>query len=302
MTTKRKDFIIGVLCTLISVIIWSGNYVIAKGISKQIPPISIAFIRWTTASAFIFPIGFKAFLRERNFVFQHKFYFFLTALLGVGLFNTFIYLAGHHTSAINLALIGATGAPIFITLLSYLLLKDHVGGFRILGISLCVLGILILLCNAQWQQLLKFHFGKGDLLMILSALSFAFYNLLVRKKPTSISPIVLLFVIFILGSFIIFPFYVYEASHHASIIWTPNLYLIMLYLGLGNSVIGFLCWNVAIRKIGPSRTAIFSTLIPILSSLEAVWFLGEAFTKVHIISGLVLISGLIIANLNLKST
>ncbi|MEQ1623883.1 MAG: DMT family transporter, partial [Sediminibacterium sp.] len=71
----------------------------------------------------------------------------------------------------------------------------------------------------------------------------------------------------------------------------------ILYLGIGTSVISFLCWNIALQKLGTGRTVIFGNLIPVFSTLEAVWFLGEKVTLIHWISGLIVILGLIIANL-----
>ena len=45
------------------------------------------------------------------------------------------------------------------------------------------------------------------------------------------------------------------------------------------------------------RTALFGNLIPVFSTLEAVWLLGEAITVVHIVSGALVITGLMLANL-----
>jgi drug/metabolite transporter (DMT)-like permease len=70
-----------------------------------------------------------------------------------------------------------------------------------------------------------------------------------------------------------------------------------MYLGFGASVIAFFCWNSAIARIGPVRTALFGNLIPIFSTLEAVWLLGEKITFVHLASGALVITGLVLANL-----
>ena len=75
-----------------------------------------------------------------------------------------------------------------------------------------------------------------------------------------------------------------------------KLLLIILYLGLGTSVISYLCWNIAIGKLGAGRTALFGNLIPVFSSMEAALILNEKFTKVHIVSMLLTFSGIIIAN------
>jgi len=75
-----------------------------------------------------------------------------------------------------------------------------------------------------------------------------------------------------------------------------NMLFIILYLGIGNSIIAFFCWNAAINKMGASGTALFANLIPVFSTIEAVLFLEEQFSSIHLISGLLVITGLVIAN------
>jgi drug/metabolite transporter (DMT)-like permease len=293
----KREIFIGIGLALITAIIWSGNYVVAKGISQKIPPISLAFFRWSTACLFIIPLGWKKFQAEKKIFTQHKTYLFLTALFGVGLFNTFIYLAGHYTSAINLALIGTTASPVFITTLSFFLLKEKIKSLRIIGMILCIAGILLLLSQGSFSKLMQLHFGKGDLLILCSAFFFSIYSILVKKKPATISPISFLFVIFIAGTIMLFPFAMIEMHLHAPLQWTSGMYLTILYLGIGNSVIGFLCWNGSIARIGAARTSLFGNLIPVFSTIEAVLLLGEQFTVIHFISGIIVIAGIVIANL-----
>jgi len=60
---------------VLTTIIWSGNYVIARGISNEVPPVSIAFYRWALASLCIAPLAFKKFNQEKTIIRQHKQYF-----------------------------------------------------------------------------------------------------------------------------------------------------------------------------------------------------------------------------------
>jgi hypothetical protein len=82
--------------------------------------------------------------------------------------------------------------------------------------------------------------------------------------------------------------------------WSWSLFSVILYLGAGTSVIAFLCWNIALQKLGAGRTVLFGNLIPIFSTLEAVWLLGEEITNIHIISGVLVIAGLVLANARVK--
>jgi drug/metabolite transporter (DMT)-like permease len=297
MQKSNNNFLIGVALALTTVIIWSGNYVVAKGVAQQIPPISLAFYRWVLASVFITPFAWKNFQTDKAAILQKKQYLLWVSLTGVAIFNSFIYLAGHYTTAINLALIGTTAAPVFATILAALFLKEYISPLRITGMIICFAGVLFLLSQGSLQKLLNFHFAKGDILILISAFSFAIYNTLVRKKPANISSVSFLMVTFITGTIMLFPFYLIEKIHTSSVHFTVNNLSIIAYLGIGNSVIGFLCWNASVGKIGASRTVIFANLIPILSTIEAVILLGEKFTNIHLVAGLIIITGLIIANL-----
>jgi drug/metabolite transporter (DMT)-like permease len=102
----------------------------------------------------------------------------------------------------------------------------------------------------------------------------------------------------VFGTILLLPFFVLEQFYMPAIKWNGNLLLVILYIGLGTSVVAYLCWNKAISRLGAARTALFGNLIPIFGSIEAVLFLHETVTTVHIISLLLVIVGLIIANLN----
>ncbi|MCW3116399.1 MAG: family transporter, partial [Chitinophagaceae bacterium] len=220
------------------------------------------------------------------------------AITGISLFNTFIYIGAHYTSAINLALIGNTISPIASVILAYFFLKERISWLKITGMIFCFCGILFLLAKGSVSNLLTLRFSSGDGWMVLAALSFAAYNILARKKPLEISPVFFLAIIFVTGTLILFPFYMLE-SQHQHFTWNGNLILIILYLGLGTSVISFFCWNYAIRYIGAGRTALFGNLIPLFSSIEAILVLHEPFTMIHLISMTLIFAGLLLANVQL---
>ena len=102
---------------------------------------------------------------------------------------------------------------------------------------------------------------------------------------------------FSFGTLLLLPFFILEVRNTDPVSWNWNLVSIIVYLGLGASVISYLLWNGAIARLGSARTALFGNLIPIFSTLEAVWILDEKITLIHIISGLLVVTGLIIANL-----
>ena len=302
LSHHKKDTYTGIALAILATVIWSGNFIIARGVTKEIGPISLAFYRWITATLIIAPFAWQSFKNERGVIRTNIKYLGWVALTGIALFNTCVYVAGHYTTAINLALIGTTSSPIFATIMAVIFLKEKLSVLRIIGMLVCIAGILLLLSKGSLSALASFQFSKGDLWVMAGSFSFAVYNILVRKKPVEISPINFLFVIFALGTCMLFPFFLLETNQHEAIHWNSSLLFAILYLGAGTSVISFLCWNIALHKLGAGRTVLFGNLIPIFSTLEAVFFLGEQMNQFHLISGIMVIAGLLLANTNLNKT
>lgn len=298
-STSAKNIYSGIGLALLAVIIWSGNFIAARGVIKQMPPVSLAFYRWLTAAIIILPFTIKPVLSEWNIVRQSTGHLFWASLAGIAFFNTFVYIGAHYTTAINLALIGTTSSPIIAIILAKFFLKERVGKLKVTGMLFCLVGVLYLLSKGNIHNLVNFRFTAGDGWILLAAFCFAVYNTLVKRKPAGLSPVNYLAILFGFGTLLLFPFYLWESSHTPAVEWNINLLLVIIYLGLGTSIISFLCWNLAIGKLGAGRTALFGNLIPVFSSIEATLILQEEFTTIHIISMLLVFAGIVIANLKL---
>jgi drug/metabolite transporter (DMT)-like permease len=300
--SSSKNIYIGIGLAVLATLIWSGNFIVARGVIKEIPPVSLSFYRWLFAAIILFPFAYKQFKKEWNAIKQSWHYLFWVSLSGIALFNTFVYVGGHYTSAINLALIGTTSSPIMANILARIFLKEKIGWFKIIGITLCITGVLFLLAKGDFSNLLTFQFSEGDLWVLLAAFCFAVYNTLVRKKPVTISASSFLLTIFCLGTILLLPFFIWEHNYSQPVVWSMNLVWVIAYLSIGASVICFWIWNISIQKLGAGRTALFGNLIPIFSSIEAVLWLHERFTFNHVISMGLVLTGLVIANLPLFFT
>ncbi|HKO79160.1 MAG TPA: DMT family transporter, partial [Chitinophagaceae bacterium] len=216
---SRKNIYVGIGLAVLAVIIWSGNFIIARGVIKQIQPISLAFYRWLIASLFIMPIAIRAFKAEWAITRKSWRYLFWVSLTGIALFNTCVYVAAHYTTAINLALIGTTSSPIFAIILARIFLKEKIGLLKMTGLVLCISGVVFLLAKGDFQNLLTFRFTAGDGWVLLAAFFFAIYNTLVRKKPAGISSINYLLITFSSGTLLLFPFYLWETFHSSPVQW-----------------------------------------------------------------------------------
>jgi drug/metabolite transporter (DMT)-like permease len=242
----------------------------------------------------MFPFAWKNFQAEKAIFKQNKMYFFLMALIGVAVYNTFIYTAGHYTTAINMALFGSTVHPIVAALLAAYVVNEKLHWKNITGIFLGIIGTLYLLTKGDIANIINFKIGTGDLWMIGAGICFGSYNVFVRKKPQGISNRSFLLCLFAVGALILLPAAVYEMNFVQPVVINWQLIFIVLYLGIGNSTIAYLLWNNAIQRIGAGKAALFGTLLPLLSSIEAVWLLNESFSTAQIISGLIIITGIVI--------
>jgi drug/metabolite transporter (DMT)-like permease len=293
----QKQIFVGIGLSVFATLIWSGNFIIARGVIKDIPPVTLGFYRWLTATIIILPFAWKYFFAELHLVRQRFLYFFVAAVTGVSMFNTFVYIAGHYSTAINMALLGTCSSPIISVILARIFLREKITGSRITGMVVCIAGILLLLSKGSFQNLINFRFTNGDWWILAAAFTFAIYNVMVKKRPASMHPVNFLFVIFLLGTILLLPFYLYELNAQGGIAINFSNSFSILYLGLGASVICFLIWNKAIGALGAGRTALFGNLIPVFSSVEAVILLHEKITTIHIISFILVVAGLVIANM-----
>ncbi len=288
----------GILLAVLATIIWSGNFIVARGVINDIPPVLLAFSRWLCASIIMLPLGWKAFRAQWPEVKKHPAHLFWAAVFGVSIFNTLVYIAGHFSQAINLALIGTTSSPVFSFILARIFLKERIPPKRMAGLLICIAGILIILSRGSIEQLYRFQFTKGDWWILAAALSFAIYNVLAKRKPTAIRPVTYLFTTFWIGTLLILPFaigeyFIYPQPIH----FTAGLAGIILYLGAGTSVASFFCWNAAIARLGAANASLFGNLIPVFSSLEAVWLLNEKILPTHIAGMIFVFAGLFLSNL-----
>jgi drug/metabolite transporter (DMT)-like permease len=294
----RKSIFTGIALASLAALVWSGNFVIARSIHSEISPVQLSFFRWLTATIVVLPFAFRNVLVEWKTIRRNGLYFFWVALFGISLFNTFIYVAGHFTTAINLALIGTTSSPIMSVMLARIFLKERIGWLKIAGILVCIAGILILLSKGSIEHAREMTVSKGDAWVLVAAFCFAVYNILARKKPSSVSPVSFLFTIFLLGTLILLPVFVWQQAG-APLVISKQLVWAVTYLGIGASAFCYFVWNRSIAILGAGRTALFGNLIPIFSTMEAIIWLKEQFQWFHLAGMCLVFAGLLLSNLRL---
>jgi len=296
---QNQQLISGYFFAIGATAIWSGNFIIARGLSDGIPPISLAFWRWVVAVIVFLPFALRPLIVEWGILKKNILYLSITALLGITIFNTLIYFAGHTTTAINLSLISIT-FPVFIVILSRIFFREPITLNKGIGIILVATGVVLLITKGNISRLLNISFAIGDVWMLAAALIFAIYSILLKHKPKMLSIWAFQLSTFILGLFFLFPFFIWEYVTTPPGEFDTKIVSSILYVGIFASLSAFVLWNKAIMAVGPSKAGMIYYTLPLFSGLLAYIFLKENISIIRFYSVLLIISGILTANYESK--
>ncbi|MDO4768139.1 MAG: DMT family transporter [Pseudomonadota bacterium] len=284
----------GIFFALGATIIWSGNFIVARILNQSVEPATLALARWTVAFLGLLPFALGAAWQRRGRIRQLLPAMLPMSILGVTVFNTVLYLAARTSSALNLSLI-ATSTPIFIMLLSRMVLGERLDLRKILGLCLALGGVLFLITGGDVSRLLGLSFSAGDLWMVLAAMTFAAYSVLVRRMEHDLPQSVFLLALFGTGIVFLIPWAGWELAVHGAPEPTMEMAGCVLYVGLGASLAAYGLWNKAVAAIGPSLSGLIYYSLPLFSGLAAWSFLGEPVGLTHLVSGCCILGGIVLA-------
>ncbi len=285
----------GYLYALAATAMWSVNHFIARWLRGSVPPITLAFLRWTVATLAFLPFAWKGAVRERSEIWKHLPYVAAAAVLGVSLFNTLIYYAGRTTTALNLSLISLT-FPIFVLLLSRLVHGERISGLRAAGVAVVLAGVAVLLTGGRISALAALEFAAGDILMLAASLVFAVYTLLLKERPAALSLKTLQFSTFALGTAFLLPAFLWERSVSEPLVLDALSGGAVLYVGVFASLAAFVSWNKAIERIGNSKAGVVYYSLPVWSGLVAWIVLGEAPGRIQAVSMAMVVGGIVLVS------
>ena len=273
-------------------LLWSGNFIVARGLANDHSPVEISFWRWGIAFLALAPFTIKTIIEHLHLLRRAWGHILFLALTGVTLFNTAIYKAGHTTEATNMALLAAT-SPIVMALLARAFLGQRLSRHQIWGIVTAVCGVLVLISKGSLATFAALTFAEGDIWMMAAVLFFAAYNLQLRKRPKEFPQTAFFALLVSLGFFALVPGMGYLLLTGQATMPTVNAGAAMLYIGLGAGVTAFLCWNAAIEHIGIIRAGIIYYSIPFFASVEAMIVLGETMTLPQLLGGALILGGIL---------
>jgi len=213
---------------------------------------------------------------------------------GIGLFgfNIFFFYGLKFTKAVNAALIVSLN-PITTILLSSILLKTALTRNHYVGALISLFGVIYLLTEGSLAKLFALTFNFGDLLIFVANTLFAFHHVWVKKysaRFSNLSFTSLTNIICLIGFLVLMPF------DGKMIAIDHSFYYWMSAIGIGvlGTAAAYLLWNKGINHLGASKGGMFMNVVPLAAALVAI-FLGESLYAYHLISGLLIIAGMLIS-------
>jgi len=280
---------------------WAGNFMVGKfAFFSNVPPMSLVFFRWSLVWLLLLPFTYKEIIKYKEVIFKNLPLLLFLALTSVGLFNSFTYLSLVHTQVINASLFN-TAIPAIIILLCFIFKIEKTNKYQILGLIISVLGILSIITKLNLEIFLSLSFNKGDLIMIGGVISWGLYSSFLKKKKFTLPLLTLVHVLCTFGLIFIFPQFMFEFSQGQRINFNIELIYILIFLALFPSIGSYYCWAGAVSIIGANRAGIFLSLIPLFSTIMAIFFYNEQFKFFHLIGAILIIIGLFLSNKEIKN-
>ena len=270
----RKLFANPYLLLTLTVLSWSGNMVIGRGIRGDIPPLTLAFWRWVIAFLLVLPLALPHLKTQWPLLKKGWKPLLVLGLLGVGGYNTFAYLALQHTSATNATLLNSF-IPVATIAISWAFLGKHLRRPEAIGVVISLCGALTIVSRGDLAVLAHLNLNLGDVWMLVAVLDWAIYTVLLARRPAGVHPMLMLAATIAVGLLALTPAYAWELAQGRHINVHFGSLAALAYVGILPSFVGYIFYNKGVAEVGPNKASLFIHLMPVFGTLLSFLFLGE---------------------------
>jgi drug/metabolite transporter (DMT)-like permease len=272
-------------------IFWSLNFVIGKVALREFPPLLLGCLRTTISGIFILPLFLW---REagswRAWTWKQTPGVTAFAIFGIVVNQLFFTVGLGYTSVAHAAIV-ITLMPVMVLIFSTAIGQEQLTMKKGFGVGIAACGVLVL-------QLSKNTGGGrfwGDLCIFLSAFSLALFTVIGKKKATQYSPMTINTLAYCGGTIALAPltFYISHGFDYSTT--TSTGWLSLAYMGVFAGVLAYLIYYFALQYIPASRVSAVSYLQPLGATSLAVMLLGERVTLTVVIGGILVLTGVLLA-------
>ena len=261
-------------------LLWAGSSPAAKIAIQSVPPMTLAFTRFSIAALLMYGI---ALARRTDLRVARSDWgaFWAMGVLGLALTYLLAYQGLRLTTASNIALLHAT-ETVFLSVLAFFFLGEALPRVKLLGIGLGLAGVYLIVANGLVIRSFS-HSAQGNLLIALAlafeaSSSIVGKNLLARYPPLSVVTYQMLS-----GAVALAPFSAFElnrqiASGHPLTLPPPNALWSLLYLIVPCTVLGYLIWFSVLEKCDAGEMSVFLFIQPVAGAFLGALLLGDKIT------------------------
>jgi drug/metabolite transporter (DMT)-like permease len=269
---------------------WGLNAIISRLAVGEISPMQLVTFRWLGVVLLLLMFARKQIIGAWPILRRHLLFLGLMGSCGFTVFNALFYVAGHHTSAINIGILQGS-IPIFVLLGSLLILRHPISAIQGIGVVITLLGVVIVASHGNLSELAALAVNQGDLFMVIACFFYAAYSIGLTRRP-NVSALSLFAVMAAAAWLASLPLVAIETWQLG---WNPPTasgWLLVLLVTLLPSFVAQISFIHGVALIGPGRAGVFVNLVPVFAAIMAVIFLNEAFEIYHALALALVLGGI----------
>ena len=272
----------------------ASNLVVARGGVEFVPPISLAFWRWTVVFLILLPFTYVALKKKFHVIKKEYKKLLFLGSMGCGVCGAFPFLAGETTTVTNMGII-YTSSPVFIILISYFFFKEKINLTKIIGLISCLIGVFIIIIKGDINLLINLQFTIGDLWMLAAAIGWALYSIYLFYWNSKLKIFERFTLISFFGALSLFPFYVMEEILINRTNFDIYFTFWVLFGAISPGVIAFTLYAKAQKYLGASITGFTLYLYTIYAAIYGIIFFGEQLQNFHYLGASLVLIGVYFA-------
>ena len=260
----------------------ASNLVVARGGVEFVPPISLAFWRWTVVFFILLPFTYLTLKKNFNVIKKEYRKLFFLGATGCGICGAFPFLAGQTTTVINMGII-YTSSPVFIILISYFFFHEKINLNKIIGLIACLVGVFVIIIKGNLDLLINLKFTIGDLWMLAAAIGWALYSIYLFYWKSKLKIFDRFAMISFFGALSLLPFYICEELFYKQTIFAQEFYLWVIFAAISPGIIAFTLYTIAQKKLGASLTGFTLYVFTVYGAIYGYFLFNEKLENYHIV-------------------
>ena len=216
----------------------------------------------------------------------------LMALTGIGLNNVMQFTGLQYSTVTNCTLIAAA-SPAITAFMAAIFIRERLGVLSWLGIALSFAGALAVVSGGELAVILGFGFNYGDMLFFAAQVAWTTYSLIALRVMKKISAALATGWAGLLGAMVV-SLYGGVTGELAPVNLTLSLWVAFAYTVICGGIMAMLFWNIGVKNAGPSTTAIFQNITPIVGMMGGSLLFGEQVGMTEILGAVAIFLGVYI--------